>query len=78
MKVTLEAAGLSFGFVARGDPRLTLSSKKDVVIRRSSYICDRTLAVMADIAAKDIPRRIVHNLTDSKCRGRLEIEVEKP
>lgn len=78
VKITLEAAGDSFEFAAKGDPRLTLSSKRDVVIRRSSYACDRTLAVLAAVAAKDIPRRIIHKLRDSNCRGRLEIEMEKP
>ncbi len=78
VRITLEAAGQSFEFAAKGDPRLTLSSKRDVVIRRGSYACGRTLAVLADVAAKDIPRRIVRSLRDSNCLGRLEIEIEKP
>jgi hypothetical protein len=78
VRMTLETTGHSFKFAERGDPRLSLSSKKDVVIRRSLYTCDRTLAVLADVAARDIPRRIVHSLRDANCLGRLRIEVEMP
>lgn len=77
IKITLEANGDTFVFCAWGDPRLSLASRKDLVIRRSSYICDRTLAVRADVAAKDIPRRLVHNLRDPNCRGTLKIELQK-
>jgi hypothetical protein len=42
-----------------GSPNLTLRSKKEIVIRKSSYIDDRTVAIMADKAAIDLPREAV-------------------
>jgi hypothetical protein len=60
---------------ARGDPGLELSHPHDIVIRKSSFLSDRTLAVGSDSASKDIPREFVRLLRDPKTVGRLEIEV---
>jgi len=65
----------TFEMNAEGDPRLELSHPKDIVIRKSDYISDRTLAVHADAAARDIPREIVRKLRDQATWGRLEIGV---
>jgi len=68
----------TFEVKAEGDPRLELSHPSDIVIRRSDFISDRTLAVHADAAAKDVPRGIVRLLRDPATVGRLEIEVARP
>jgi hypothetical protein len=47
---------------ARGSPRLTLNHPTDVVIRKSDYACDRTLAIKADKAACDLSRDLVAKL----------------
>lgn len=65
----------SFQVNARGDPRLELSHRHDMVIRKSEFISDRTIAVHADSAAKDIPREMVRLLRNPTTVGRLEIEV---
>lgn len=64
----------SFVVKARGDSRLTLTHPHDIVVRRSSFVSDRTLAVGADAAAKDIPKSMVEALSRGAC-GFLEIEV---
>jgi len=66
---------LSFVVRASGDPRLQLSHEHDMVIRKSDFMSERTLAVRADAAAKDIPRDMVNLLRNPKTLGRLEIEV---
>jgi hypothetical protein len=63
---------------AGGDPRLRLTHPHDMVIRRSDFISDRTLAVHADAAARNIPREIVRLLRDSATTGRMEIEITGP
>lgn len=65
----------TFEVKAEGDPRLELSHPHDIVIRKSDYVSDRTLAVHADAAARDIPREIVRQLRQPAAVGRLEIEV---
>lgn len=69
------AGDQTFQVNARGDPRLGLSHPHDMVIRKSDFISERTLAVHADSAAIGIPRRMVRLLRDPKTVGRLEIEV---
>ncbi len=66
---------LSFEVKATGDPRLDLSHPHDMVIRKSDFVSDRTLAVRADAASRDIPRQMVRLLKDPATVGRLEIEV---
>ncbi len=72
---TIRAGGESFGFVAEGDPGLGLSHPHDMVIRKSRFVSDRTLAVGASVAAKDIPRTLVAVLRDPRTVGVLEIRV---
>jgi hypothetical protein len=73
--IRLVVGSLVFEVKAEGDPRLELSHPSDIVIRRSDFISDRTLAVRADASAKDIPRGMVRLLREPGTVGRLEIEV---
>jgi len=76
-KVTARFVVGSFRFEVRavGDPRLLLSHPHDIVIRRSEFASERTLAVRADKASKDIPREMVRLLRNHSTSGALEIEV---
>ena len=62
IRLILEADDLTFQVSGGGDPRLTLSHPRDMVTRRSSYVCDRTLMIGADKAANDIEPRLVRML----------------
>jgi hypothetical protein len=65
----------NFELQARGDSRLTLTNLSDIVIRRSTFISDRTVSINASHAAVDIPRALVEKLKDERQTGVLEIEV---
>ena len=58
----MEISGQSLVVRGRGHPGLTLTSPSDMVIRKSSFICGRTLMIKADIAALDIPLEFVRLL----------------
>jgi uncharacterized protein len=73
--VRLVVGNHTFEVKAEGDPRLELSHPNDIVIRKSDFASERTLAVHADGAAKDIPREMVRLLRDPGTVGLLEIEV---
>jgi hypothetical protein len=62
-----------FGF---GDPRLTFSHERDIVIRKSKFVCGRTLIISASKSALEINREIVELLKDKKTELRLLFEVE--
>lgn len=73
--VRILVQGLAFEVRAAGDPRLSLSDPHDMVIRRSDFVSERTLAVRADASARSIPRGMVRLLKNPAVRGRMEIEV---
>ncbi|MEM0117626.1 MAG: DUF371 domain-containing protein [Conexivisphaerales archaeon] len=61
-----------FEFIAMGSSKLSHTSNVSMVIRKSSFISERTLAVKAGAAAKDIPREMIAYLQKGE-KGRLEI-----
>jgi hypothetical protein len=73
VKITLECNGFKDIITARGDPRLTLESPTSLVIRKSDYVCGRTLAVRADKAAADLDRKLIESLRNG---GRLVTKLE--
>ena len=75
VRIRVLVGGLQHVVRARGDPGLELSNPHEIVIRKSSFISDRTLAIHADGAARDLPRQIVRMLTNPAVSGRIEIEV---
>lgn len=73
--IIIEVHEHSFEVNARGASALTLESHDEMVIRKSTFISPRTLALKADAAAKDIPRAMVESLRKPETRGLLKIEV---
>jgi hypothetical protein len=65
----------TFELTASGDSRLILTHPHEIVIRKSDFINERTIAIRADGAARGIPRALVRQLKDPRTVGRLEIEV---
>lgn len=59
-----------------GDSRLTLKNSHDIVIRKTNFVCPRTLSVRCDRASSDIPREMIELLKDPKTRGLFRITVE--
>ncbi|MEM3403589.1 MAG: DUF371 domain-containing protein [Nitrososphaeria archaeon] len=59
---------------AFGSSKLSLTDKKSMVIRKSSYTCPRTLAIKATASAKDFPSSMISLLRRPECRGVMIIE----
>ena len=62
--VMVEADELKETIKAEGSPQLQFTHPTDLVIRKSSYVCGRTLAIKADKAAVDFSRELVQKLKD--------------
>ncbi len=62
LTIIIEAEGLSEQINASGSPKLILTHPTDIVIRKSDYISDRTLAIRADKSANDLPRDFMEKL----------------
>ncbi len=59
-----------------GDEQLTLQNKHDIVIRKTNFVCPRTLSVKCDRASSDIPRRMIKALQDPTTKGIFRLTVE--
>ena len=75
IRMEIPSAGLSERILARGHPALTFEHPTDMVVRKSTYTCGRTIAVMADKAAKDLSREIVEALRDPMASVIIKLEV---
>ncbi|MCV0400598.1 MAG: DUF371 domain-containing protein [Nitrosopumilus sp.] len=65
-----------FVIEGKGHPDLILTHNEDIVIRKSDFICPRTLAVKCDKASDLIPRSMVKQLQDPKTIGTFTIHIE--
>ena len=73
---TIKAGKHSFSIHGNGSKKLTLKHPKDIVLRKSAFVCTRTLAIKCDKSSSDIPRGMIHVLQNPKIIGKMIIEVE--
>ena len=66
----------SFRMNASGDRRLLLLSRHDIVIRKSNFICERTMAIQCNKASRDIPRDMILLLQNPETKGVFRITTE--
>jgi len=72
----IKVANRSETITGRGDGRLLLNHPNDLVVRKSDYVCPRTLMVSADKSASDLSREFVRVLRDRSSRIVVEIVAE--
>ncbi len=67
-----------YNFIIKGigSNNLLLTNEEDIVLRKSNFICDRTLSINCNFSSFEIPRVIVDSLKDSSKTGIMLIKVE--
>ena len=75
LTITIEADGITEQIHANGAPNLLFTHPSDMVLRKSSYVDSRTLAVYADKAARDLNRAIVEKLRNPRQRAKITLTV---
>ena len=75
VKFSIKADDQIFSVTGKGHPDLILSHPEDIVIRKSDFICPRTLAINCDKASDSIPREMIKTLQNPNTKGTLEIEI---
>ncbi|MEM2099110.1 MAG: DUF371 domain-containing protein [Candidatus Bathyarchaeia archaeon] len=75
LTIQIKAGDISTQIQAQGTQQLSLTHPTDAVIRKSSYICNRTLAVHADKAANDLPRALVEKLKNPQQQVEITLTV---
>lgn len=76
VKIEIIVGNDSYAIAGAGDERLTLQNRHDIVIRKTNFVCPRTLSIRCDRASSDIPRAMVDTLTDPCTKGIFRITVE--
>ncbi|MCX6695496.1 MAG: DUF371 domain-containing protein [Candidatus Altiarchaeota archaeon] len=66
LELEIECGGVRDTVMAGGSSKLVLLHPTDAVIRKSDFVCERTLAVNADKAACDLDRKLVEELKSGK------------
>ncbi len=74
--ITVEADGIKETIRAWASPHLQFTHQTDLVVRKSNYVCDRTLAIQADKAAIDFSRALVEKLKNPDQTVELTLTVE--
>jgi hypothetical protein len=73
--VLIEAGKVTEKINASGNSSLILTHPRDIVVRKSKYICSRTLAIKADKAACDMSRTLVEKLRSPQQRVKITLTL---
>jgi hypothetical protein len=76
VKIEIMVGPETFVISGTGDERLSLKNPHDIVVRKTNFVCPRTLSIKCDRASSDIPRNIVKLLQDKEAKGIFRITVE--
>jgi len=74
--ISIEAGGMTETLSANGASRLILTHPTDIVVRKSNYVCNRTLAIHASKSACELSRDLVKRLKSSKQDVRITLTLE--
>ena len=66
----------SFLISGMGDGRLSMLNAHDIVIRKTNFVCPRTMSVLCDKASSDMPRKLVKMLQDQETKGIFRITLK--
>jgi uncharacterized protein len=75
LTMQIEVDGLTEQINAFGAVKLDLTSSVDMVVRKSDFTSERTLAVKADRAANDLPREFVEKLRNPDQRVKITLTL---
>lgn len=73
LTITIEVDGITEQINAQGSPSLILTHPSDLVVRKSDYVCNRTLAVHADKAACDLSRELIEKLKNPQQKVKITL-----
>jgi hypothetical protein len=76
VRIEIMVGDESFLITGKGDERLSMLNSRDIVIRRTNFVCPRTMSVLCDKASSDVPRKLVKMLQDQERKGIFRITLE--
>ncbi len=76
VEIELIVEPYNFLITGRGNENLSLSHSHDIVLRKSKFICNRTLSIGCDYSSLEVPRKIIELLKDPYKDGTMIIRIE--
>jgi len=76
VKFSILVGDFEFVVDGKGHSDLILTHTEDIVIRKSDFVCPRTLSVKCDKASDLLPREMVKLLQNPKTKGTFTITVD--
>jgi hypothetical protein len=76
VRIEIMVGDESFLISGMGHERLSLLNSRDIVIRKTNFVCPRTLSILCNKASSELPRRFVNMLQDQETTGIFRITVE--
>lgn len=76
VEITIEAEGVKDKITAYGSPALKLTHPEDIVVRKSDFIDNRTLAILADKAANELKQDLVEKLRNPEIKVKITLEIK--
>ena len=76
VKIEIIVGDESFLISGRGDERLSMLNAHDIVLRKTNFVCPRTMSVLSNKASSDMPRKLVKMLQDQETKGIFRITLE--
>jgi hypothetical protein len=76
IEVILVTGDIEEKIIGKGHPDLTFTHGTDVVVRKSEFICERTLMIKADKSSMELQRRLIERLKDPKQRIEVLIDLK--
>ena len=76
VSLLIQVKNSEFRVEGRGHQDLILTHTTDIVIRKSDFVCPRTLAIKCDKASDLLPREMVSLLQNPNAKGKFIISVD--
>jgi len=76
ISIFIQVGEVSETIRACGNSRLLLNHPRDIVIRKSGFICSRTLAIHADKSANGLSRELVKKMQDPEQEVKVTLVLE--
>jgi hypothetical protein len=73
LTIIIEANNVKEMVFAEGNEALPLTHTTDMVVRKSTYICNRTLAIKANKAAIDLSRTLIEKLQNPNQKVKITL-----
>ncbi len=76
LKVTISVNDIKDVVIAHGSPVLELTDERSIVIQKSDFVDEKTLAILADKSACDLKKELINKLKKTGTKIKINLEIK--